>query len=594
MMRGRLLVVAVLLGGCAGSGRTALTPTVTPVTNNPPSTIAATSPTDPSHENLPAAPVISLEGAISDSAVLQRLAADSAKDAAILDRLHDSRSSAGPDTPTPADSDLGATFDINVTNYMDHERVRYWLDFFQGPARDRMSIWLTRLPRYEPMIRTALTANGLPGDLVYLGLIESGYSNTAVSRSRAVGMWQFMKGTAKDFGLRVDRWVDERRDPFKATEAAAKYLAQLTARFGSHYLAAAAYNGGPGTVARGLSRMDEPDEDEDDSLALGHSGDAMFFQLSDTRYLRRETKDYIPKLIAAAMIAKQPERYGFAPIPTVDPLQVDSVSVSDATSLEVVAKVSGVSLVDLVELNPHYLRLVTPPGQPSVIMVPKGMGSAVDSVLSGLGPSERLPVLAYTTRAGETWRSVGKRYGLTAAELMRFNPKVSPKRLPVGVTLIVPGAARIQSWKSEDAREQASARRGRSSGGTHVVERGETVGGIARRYRVSVSALREWNYLDARGTIRVGQRLVVRAPGGRTVATAAPARSAKGKGAPAKRASVSEGLAKTRAAIHIVRPGDTLSAIAKRYRVSVEALMSANGIHSTRGLKVGKRLTIPS
>ena len=152
---------------------------------------------------------------------------------------------------------------------------------------------------------------------MYLALIESGFSNTATSRAKAVGMWQFMKGTAKCYGLRVDSWVDERRDPYRATDAAARHLKDLNERFGSVYLAAAAYNAGAGKVSRGLRRL--PDDEDADSI----NSDATFFRLYDTKLLRRETKDYVPKLIAAARIAKEPARYGFT---------VDSGGAVDATT----------------------------------------------------------------------------------------------------------------------------------------------------------------------------------------------------------------------------------------------------------------------
>src|SRR2546427_3315675 len=168
-----------------------------------------------------------------------------------------------------------------------------------------------RLGRYEGMIRERLRAKGLPEALVYLTLIESGLSNTAVSRARAVGMWQFIAGTARLYGLTVDPWVDERRDPFRATDAAINYLADLRERLGSVYLAAAAYNAGVGRVERGIGRL----PGEPDSV-----GDHTFFQLSDRRYLRRETRDYVPKLIAASLIAKQPGRYGFDDVSPAPPL----------------------------------------------------------------------------------------------------------------------------------------------------------------------------------------------------------------------------------------------------------------------------------
>ena len=212
--------------------------------------------------------------------------------------------------PTPGEP----LFDIDVTTFAANRRVLEYLEFFQVDSRDRFEIWLSRLGRYEGMIRERLRARGLPEDLVYLTLIESGLSNTAVSRARAVGMWQFIAGTARLYGLTVDPWVDERRDPYRATQAAVNYLSDLVQRMGSVYLAAAAYNAGAGRIERGLSRL----PGEPDTLT-----DHTFFQLADRRYLRRETRDYVPKLIAAALIAKQPERYGFTDIQRLPPLLFD-------------------------------------------------------------------------------------------------------------------------------------------------------------------------------------------------------------------------------------------------------------------------------
>ena len=206
---------------------------------------------------LPPAPALDTLVPPEELAAELRLAADSAADEAVLEALDDAR---------PADDDaeepLPATpvsWDIDVDTYHDHDRVQYYLDFFQGKGRERMGIWLTRMPRYEGMIRARLQEQGLPGDLMYLALIESGFSNSATSRAKAVGMWQFMKGTAKGYGLRVDSWVDERRDPYRATAAAARHLRNLNDRFGSLYLAAAAYNAGAGKVSRGVRRL--PDDD---------------------------------------------------------------------------------------------------------------------------------------------------------------------------------------------------------------------------------------------------------------------------------------------------------------------------------------------
>src|SRR5689334_438228 len=167
------------------------------------------------------------------------------------------------------------SWDIDVRSFADHPRVQYYLNYFQGASRPGMTLFLTRGAQYEPMIRRRFEAEGLPGDLGYLALIESGYSNDAVSRSRAVGMWQFMKSTAQGYGLRIDSWVDERRDPVKATDAAARHLHRLRDRFGSLYLAAAAYNAGAGKVSRSLGKLqwDTPDA-PDTAEAVDSASDA--------------------------------------------------------------------------------------------------------------------------------------------------------------------------------------------------------------------------------------------------------------------------------------------------------------------------------
>ncbi|HEX7023673.1 MAG TPA: transglycosylase SLT domain-containing protein, partial [Gemmatimonadales bacterium] len=373
-----------------------------------------------------------------ESVALARAARDSVLDAAMLDRIAEAAPPSGselPATPTEAESAaLRSLFDIDVANFEDHGRVRYWLDFFTGPARERMAIWLTRMPRYEPMIRSLLVEKGLPGDLAYLPLIESGYSTTAVSRSRAVGMWQFMRATGRFYGLTVDSWVDDRRDVPKATTAAIRYLADLSSRFGSYYLAAAAYNGGPGRIQRGLNRLDLNDDDED-TLALDDSaaadgspqaGDVAFFQLADTRYIRQETKDYVPKLIAAAMIAKQPERYGF-PVPMGGPVRLDSVIVSDATGLDVVARLADLPVADVRELNRHFLRELTPPKRRAVVRLPEGKGEATQAALDALPATERLGSFPHRAKARETLASIGRHYGVTLTAMRTANPSFSKK-----------------------------------------------------------------------------------------------------------------------------------------------------------------------
>ncbi|HEU5304908.1 MAG TPA: lytic transglycosylase domain-containing protein, partial [Gemmatimonadales bacterium] len=303
------------------------------------------------------APAVDWALIAADTAAELRVAADSAADEAALEELADAHPSDDSDESGDRPENIpggtealanAITWDIDVETFNSHARVQYYLDFFQAKGRERMGKWLTRMPRYEAMIRGRLQRDGLPGDLVYLALIESGFSNTATSRAKAVGMWQFMKATAKAYGLRVDSWVDERRDPFKATDAAVRHLRDLNRRFGSLYLAAAAYNAGSGKVSRGLKRLPDDDDSAD--------SDATFFRLYDTKLLRRETKDYVPKLIAAALIAKEPARYRFT-LGTAEPAAYDSIIVPDMTGLDVIARLADTTVAAIRELNPQYLRL---------------------------------------------------------------------------------------------------------------------------------------------------------------------------------------------------------------------------------------------
>lgn len=491
----------------------------------------------------------------------RRLAADSAADAAVLDLL--------AQTEAPGEEmNIEVGFDLDVATWSEHERVQYYLNFFKGPARERMAIWLERLPRYEAHIRERLQAHGLPGDLVYLALIESGFSNTAVSRSRAVGMWQFMLPTGRSFGLRVDSWVDERRDFYKATDAAARYLADLNRQFGSHFLAAAAYNGGPGRVSRGLNRIAGSLAEEFLEENGGLMSDAGFFQLSGTSHIHQETKDYVPKLLAATMIAKEPERYGFTPPRDVEPMPFDSLVVRDATGLDVVAKLAGTSLGVIRELNPQYLRMTTPPGRTSVIRLPAGSMPTVTVAYAALPVRERVVGGEHVVRAGETVGSIARRYGVSQSVLLSANPGLGRGNLiRIGQQLRVPGSTAVANAATNASESSAASAR------SHRVARGETLGEIARRYGTTTARLTQWNGLPASGLIKVGQRLQVSA----------------GPAARATTLASSGGTARS----HTVARGESLSAIATRYGVSVRSIQDANNIASANRIRVGQRLRIP-
>lgn len=583
MSRYRLIIALAAVAACAGQPAPREVPAPSP---EPAVATAAPAPSPEPESSLVPAPM-------TDSALDQQLAeelrqaSDSAADEAVLETLANlhADSSDRDDIPIPdAGPGLGGAkaltnastkFDIDVERFNGHSRVQYYLDFFKTTARDRFAIWLDRMPRYEPMIRQRLQAEGLPGDLVYLALIESGFSNTATSRARAVGMWQFMKGTARLYGLRIDRWVDDRRDPFRATDAAARHLKDLTNMFGSYYLAAAAYNAGAGRVSRGINRL--PDDD-DDSIP----SDATFFRLYDTKLLRRETKDYVPKLIAAAMIAKEPERYGFPAIPQEVPVAYDSIVVPDQTGLDVVARLADTTLAAIRDLNPQYLRLTTPPGTHSVIRVPPGLGEATAVAYADLPAGERVSYREHVVQRGETVGGLAKRYGVGASDIIAANPRFHGRALRAGQTVIIPTAGPLPA---EVARQLAAPEPADAE--FHRVRRGETLGLIAGRYGVTQHQLQIWNRLGKSTTIRSGQRLrVSRADVAVRVRSKAAARAK----ATARPKAARLGAAHT----HVVRAGETLAGLARRYGVSIQALRKANGLSGDAMLKRGARLRIPA
>lgn len=443
---------------------------------------------------------------------------DSAADQRVLDSLH-------ADGPRPADivppavpqvrsdeiegeaerlfgEEAGeATFDIDVTSFSTNQRVLEYLRFFQVDARDRFEVWLSRLGRYEGMIRERLRNQGLPEDLVYLTLVESGLSNTAVSRARAVGMWQFMASTGRLYGLQIDPWVDERRDPFKATDAAVNHLGDLVERFGSVYLAAAAYNAGAGRVARGVRRL----PGEVDSLT-----DHIFFELRDRRYLRRETRDYVPKLIAAALIAKQPSRYGFTDIQSLEPLVFDEVLVDDATGLDVLARLADTTVAAVLELNPHFVRGITPPGKSVTVRVPRGRGEVVAQRYAALPVNERVTFIDHYVARGETISLIARRYRVSQAMIESANPRLRPRALRVGQRVIIPMSGRVvppSAWSVPPQRTYRRVAHVGPDGKTYRVRRGDTLGTIARSFRVSLTALLNANGLTMGSVIRPGDVL---------------------------------------------------------------------------------------
>jgi membrane-bound lytic murein transglycosylase D len=290
------------------------------------------------------------------------------------------------------------------------------------------------------------------------------------------------------------------------------------------YLAAAAYNAGAGRVSRGLVRL--PDEADADSL----SSDATFFRLYDTKLLRRETKDYVPKLIAAALIAKQPDRYGFTITPDA-PAMYDSIIVPDMTGLDVVARLADTTAAAVRELNPQYLRRATPPGRSSVVRLPAGRGPSTQLAYAELPANRRLTSIEHTVQQGETMSGIARRYRVNTNLLAQANPKINPRRLRFGQHLIVPTDGYVASAAAPSRRVETRDKKTRGAttvaarstarratmtvakaASWHRVQRGETLTAIAEDYRVSVRELQVWNRLGSSGRIRVGQRLRISPP----------------------------------------------------------------------------------
>jgi len=311
-------------------------------------------------------------------------------------------------------------FDIPIVV---NSSVEGFVLYFQTVIRERFSTWLAQSSKYTPLMRSVLQENGLPEDLVYLSLIESGFNPYAYSRSKAMGLWQFIAPTGKRYGLKVNAWVDERRDPEKSTLAAALYLKDLYDMFECWYLAAAGYNAGERKIARGMKRYRTED----------------FWELTKHRYLKRETKDYVPQMIAATLIAKNPERYGFEDIEYEDPLCYDKVKVPETTDLRSVAKACAVSVEELRDLNPELLRAYTPPNVSDYeVKIPCGKKEIFFSNFETLQQAKDLRFKTHVTRRGETPHSIAKLYRIELTSLLEANYLTMQSRLSSGKQLIVP------------------------------------------------------------------------------------------------------------------------------------------------------------
>ncbi|MDZ7642516.1 MAG: LysM peptidoglycan-binding domain-containing protein [Desulfurivibrio sp.] len=381
-----------------------------------------------------------------------------------------------------------ATYDFPV---IVNKHVQFYLDYFQNELRPTFSRWLSRSGRYLPMIQQRLREAGLPEDLAYLPMIESGFSLTAYSRSRAVGPWQFMAATARHYGLQINEYTDERRDPIKSTEAAIAFLGDLYQEFDNWHLAVAAYNGGNGRVRKAIRQLGSED----------------FWKISQRNHLPRETRHYVPKLIAAIIIAKNPAEYGFDNITYDEPLRYETIEVPRWTSLEAVAAAGDLDLDELHELNRQLRRRVTPPDMPRyTLRLPTGSKEAVAANFSPGEPQKGL--VLHTVQPGESLWLLARRYGTSAETIASWNNLNDPSRIRVGQQLAFyfPPDSPTTTERQLPAKRRP---RGERETTHYQVRGGDTLWSIARRFQTTPELIRQWNQLNG-SLIHPGTRLVLK------------------------------------------------------------------------------------
>jgi membrane-bound lytic murein transglycosylase D len=538
-----LLFGAVLLAGCA---RVASAPIVTSPAGvvPPPAPIAA--PT----ESAPAA-----ESSVPDSVGEPDVEEDSQPAEEVepspLDELPET-------TPEVSESVLARDktlvtegfpgFDIPMVL---NDQVVAYVEYFSNRHKDFFEASLARSGRYVEAFQSIFEQAGIPKDLVFMAHVESAFKTNAFSRSRAKGIFQFISETGRRYGLRIDGWVDERSDPEKSARAAAMYLKDLYSMFGDWYLALAAYNAGEGKIQRSLAQTRKSD----------------FWSLASTRSLRSETRNYVPAILAATLIAKQPQKFGFDVRPEM-PVASDVVKIEGQTDLRILAGLAGADPDTMKQLNPHLRRGVTPPNAVTDVRVPTGLGDLVEKAYAALPASDRMVLSRHEVEKGESLAVIARRYGVTATAISNANRLAKNASVRPGQELVIPAVA-------GPAPELG---RSRGHGVTYRVRAGDTLFEIASRYRTSPAAIAAASGIGLHSFLRVGQSLVV--PGKAPSVRVSAATTRANGGGPAS------------AVDHTVRAGETLYRIADRYQVTVDQICALNSITPGGVLYPGTRLKI--
>jgi len=400
-------------------------------------------------------------------------------------------------TDLPSEPELARTLMLEQIN---HPRVNYYMDYFTGPFRSHFQTWLERSGYYREYIEQQLREHQLPESLFYLAFIESGLNPYAFSRAGAGGIWQFMPRTAERFGLKVDFWQDDRRDLDKSTEAAISYLTELYQRFGSWPLAVASYNAGEGKVARAMNRYETED----------------YWELIEYRCLKRETRDYLPKMIAASIIVENPEKYGFTPPQKVEMVRDDFeiIELQNPVDLNKAAKYIGAGIEELRRMNPSVRRDISPPGSNYKLHIPVGTREQFTAVLAKLKPEQNLNYYRHRVRRGETLSEICQKYGASLREIRQVN-HISGSFIRAGQVLIIPVPTPGYRSKPRVAAAAAPAKTPpkpvAAPAGKVTIRykaiKGDTLWDISQAAQVDVASIKGWNKIGSK--LSPGQELVL-------------------------------------------------------------------------------------
>jgi len=437
--------------------------------------------------------------------------------------------------------------------------VASYINYFSTRGRGTLERALERGGRYQEMIRKNLKAAGVPQDLIYLAQAESGFHSLAVSRAGARGMWQFMSSRGKAYGLERNWWVDERQDPEKSTQAAAQHLKDLYAQFGDWYLAMAAYNSGPGTVQNAVKR----------------TGYADFWELYRRNVLPKETRNYVPIILAVTIMAKNPHQYGLDDIVPEKPVPYDTVKIDYPVDLRLVAECIDDSVSNLQELNPSLLRMTTPKQEEFALHLPAGSSERYLDQIAAIPLEMRVWWRYHTVAPGDSLASLAHSYHTTAKAIAQANGVGEDSELRADSKVIIP----VVPGKHPDG-EQAASYSQRTT--RYKIRKGDTLQSVADDFSVSATMLRRWNHL--KGNSLQGRKvLYIHLP----ITDQDRNRQVIAKSHPHKTLHNTSARNVVR---HKVQAGETLYSIAKSHNTTVEAIKQSN--HNLAVLRPGMILLI--